>query len=313
MWTVLGLVALVIGMKVDHHLWRRLVTPALFVSFALMVAVLVPGIGVKVNGARAWIALGPFSIQPVELLKLALLVYCADLLARRADRMAEVRSTFFPLLTVLAGAAFLTLMQPDLGGLIVVASIVLSVAFIAGTPVIPFASITAAVAAVGAGFVMTHRRDRWLAFTDLARYKESEGWQVWQSLIGIASGGITGAGLGASKAKWGYLPEAHTDFIFAIIGEELGFVGAVVVCLLFFLFAVIGVQVALRAPDRYGMLLAGGITAWVCVQAIINIGGVVGIMPLTGLTLPFVSFGGSSLLVMLAAAGILLNIARQSP
>jgi cell division protein FtsW len=313
-WAALGVLALAITSRVPYHVWRKLVPVALLGSFSLMVVVLMPGFGRVVNGARAWIAVGPFAIQPSELLKITLLVYSADLLARRADRLTDWRSTLRPLLVVLGLASVLLMAQPDLGGAIVLASIVLGVAFIGGIPATPLALTTGGIAVTGTFFVLQtpYRRDRWLAFLDLAKHKKDTGWQVWQSLIGIASGGVTGVGPGAGKAKWGFLPEAHTDFIFAVIAEELGLVGAAAVCLLFLAFALLGVQIALRAPDRFGMLLAGGITAWVLVQAVINIGGVVGLMPLTGLTLPFVSFGGSSLLVTMAAGGLLLNVARAS-
>jgi cell division protein FtsW len=236
------------------------------------------------------------------------------LLARRADRMNDVRNTLYPMLVVLGAGGLLVMLQSDLGGALVLCAVVLGVAFVAGTPLVPLGATLAGVSLFGFVFISqsSYRRERWLAFLDLAQHKKDAGWQVWQSLIGIASGGVTGVGLGASKAKWGYLPEAHTDFIFAIIAEELGLVGVVAVCGLFCAFGFLGVQVALRAKDRFGMLLAGGVTAWVLTQALINIGGVVGLMPLTGLTLPFVSFGGSSLLVMMAAGGLLLNVARTA-
>jgi cell division protein FtsW len=313
-WTILGVGALLITYKVSYQIWRRLMPLALAGSFALMVLVLLPGIGETVNGARAWIHFGYFAVQPSEMLKFALLLYCADLCARRADRMADLHATLYPMLAVLAMAGVLLMLQPDLGGALVMASIVLGVAFIGGTPLVPLGATAGAAGLAGLVFVMKadYRRERWLAFLNLAQHKQDSGFQVWQSLIGIASGGVTGVGLGASKSKWGFLPEAHTDFIFAIIAEELGFIGVLAVCGLFGAFGLLGVQVALRAKDRFAMLVAGGITAWVLAQAVINIGGVVGLMPLTGLTLPFVSFGGSSLLVMMAAGGMLLNIARTS-
>jgi len=313
-WAILGVGALLITYKIPYQIWRRLVPLALAGSFALMVVVLLPGIGESVNGARAWIHFGYFAVQPSELLKFALLLYCADLCARRADRMADLHATLYPMLAVLGIAGVLLMLQPDLGGALVMASIVLGVAFIGGTPLVPLGATAGAAGLAGLVFVMKadYRRERWLAFLNLAQHKQDSGFQVWQSLIGIASGGVTGVGLGASKSKWGFLPEAHTDFIFAIIAEELGFVGVLAVCGLFVAFGLLGVQVALRAKDRFGMLLAGGVTAWVLTQALINIGGVVGMMPLTGLTLPFVSFGGSSLLVMMAAGGLLLNVARTA-
>ncbi len=313
-WAALGAMALAIAVRVPVHRWRKLLLPGLVVSFALMVATLVPGIGREVNGARSWISLGPIGFQPSELMKLALLVYSADLLARRADQMGDTHVTLRPLLIVLAGACALMVLQRDLGSAIVLSAVVFSVAFIAGSPLRALAKATAAMATAAVVFVIStpYRRARWTAFLNIEGTKSKDGFQVFQALIGIASGGVTGVGLGASKAKWGFLPEAHTDFIFAIISEELGLVGVVLVCALFVLLAIFGVQVANKARDRFSMLVAGGVTAWFVVQAVINIGGVTGMMPLTGLTLPFVSFGGTSLLVTMAGAGLLLNVARTA-
>ena len=313
-WAALGALALVIGLRIPLRVVRKLVPLGLLVTFGLLVAVLLPGIGARVNGARAWFAFGPFAMQPAEIAKLVLVIYCADLFARRADRMHEVRMTLWPAMLMLGLMGVLVMAQPDLGTVLVLSGIVLAMAFIGGAPIVPLASTVGLVGLAGAVFTLSakYRRDRWLAFLDLAKHRDNEGFQVWQSLVGIASGGITGVGLGASKAKWDYLPEAHTDFIFAIIAEELGLIGGVVVVVLFALLGLFGAQVALRAQDRFGMLLAGGITAWLMVQAIINIGGVVGVMPLTGLTLPFLSFGGSSLLVTMSGAGLLLNVARTA-
>jgi cell division protein FtsW len=277
-----------------------------------MVVVLIPSIGNEVNGARAWFSFGPIGFQPSELMKLALLLYTADLLARRADRMHEVRITLLPCLVVLAGAVGLVLLQPDLGGAMVFAAIVLGVAFIAGTPLLPLGATMAVVGTAGAAFMVRVRGERWTAFLDLAAHRQDDGFQVWQSLVGIASGGLTGVGLGAGKAKWGFLPEAHTDFIFAVIAEELGLIGVIGVIGLFLVILYLGTSISLRAADRFGQLLAGGITAWIAVQAIINIGGVTGMLPVTGLTLPFLSFGGTSLLVTMTAAGLLLGCARTA-
>lgn len=313
-WASLGALALLVGLRIPLRLVRKLPTLGVIVTLVLLVAVLIPQFGSRVNGARARFMFGPFALQPAEIAKLVLVVYCADLFARRADRMHEVRVTLWPAMLMFGTMGVLVMMQPDLGGVLVLAAIVLSMAFVGGSPLVPLGATAGAVALTGAVFMLSaeYRRERWLAFLDLAKYREDEGFQVWQSLVGIASGGLTGVGLGASKAKWDYLPEAHTDFIFAIIAEELGLIGVIGVVLLFVLLGLFGAQVALRAQDRFGMLLAGGITAWLMVQAIINIGGVVGVMPLTGLTLPFVSFGGSSLLVTMTAAGLLLNVARTA-
>ena len=314
LWATLGVVALLVAYRTPHSVVRALVAPGLLLVFALNVAVTIPGVGIKVNGARAWFDLGPFGFQPSELLKLALLVYAADLLARRADRMGDLRATFRPLMIMLALASALVLLQGDLGSAIVLATIALAVAFIGGTPLVPLAGATAGLFLAGTLFVTSvpYRRDRWLSFLDLAAHRGGSGFQVWQSLIGIASGGVPGTGLGAGRAKWGYLPESHTDFIFAVLAEEMGLIGVVGVIGLFLIILYLGVSISLRAADRFSQLLAGGITAWIAVQAIINIGGVTGMLPVTGLTLPFLSFGGTSLLVTMTAAGLLLGCARTS-
>ena len=314
MWAGLGTIALVTTVRVPYQRWRSWVLPFLVVCYGLMLLPFVPGLGVPINGARAWVQIGPFGFQPSEFLKLAVLLYCADLLTKRDDRMHLVRETLWPCLAVLMVSGAFMLVQGDLGSALVLSAIVLAVVFIGGAPIIPLAGVTGALGVTALTFVLStqYRRERWTAFLDLASSREKSGWQVWQSLIGIADGGITGVGVGASRAKWGYLPLAHSDFIFAIIAEELGLVGVVAVLGAFVLLAFFGVQIALAAADRFGMLLAGGITAWLIVQTIVNVGGVTGMMPLTGLTLPFLSFGGSSLLTSMTAVGLLLNVARSA-
>jgi cell division protein FtsW len=314
MWSALGTIALVTTMRVPYQRWRNWVTPFLVICYVLMLLPFVPGLGVPVGGARAWVQLGPIGFQPSEFLKLAVLLYCADVLTKREDRMHIVRETLWPCLAVLVVSGMFMLAQGDLGSAVVLGALVLAVMFIGGAPLIPLAGMAGALGVTSLVFVLSteYRRERWTAFLDLASTRENGGWQVWQSLVGIADGGITGVGVGASRAKWGYLPLAHSDFIFAIIAEELGLVGVVAVLGSFLLLAFFGVQIALAAADRFGMLLAGGITAWLIVQTIINVGGVTGMMPLTGLTLPFLSFGGSSLLVTMTAMGLLLNVARSS-
>jgi cell division protein FtsW len=205
------------------------------------------------------------------------------------------------------------LWQKDLGSAIIFGAIVLSIAFVAGAPISRLLGASAIGLFIGGIFVNleNYRRQRFLAFMDVEGNKGHWGYQVYQSMISIANGKFTGVGVGDGAGKWGYVPLAHTDFIFAIIAEELGFIGAIAVIGLFFLFIVFGIQAALGARDAFGALLAGGVTAWFGVQAIVNIGGVTGAMPVTGLTLPFISYGGSSLLVTMAATGLLLNVARH--
>ena len=313
MWAGLGLIALVVMVKISYRRWQRLVIPITLLAVAAMAAPFAPGVGASVNGARSWIRVGPLSIQPSEFLKIAVVILAADLLTRRRDDLADRTATLFPLGAIAAIGAGLCLLQGDLGAAVVLGAIVFSVAWVAGVPLTPLAGMT--VAAIGAGllFVVSspRRLDRFTAFMNIAEEKDHLAYQTYQGYLSMASGGLSGSGIGGSNAKLGYLPYAHSDFIFAVIADELGLVGTVAVIGGFVLLLALGIQTALAAPDRFGMLLAGGIAAWFGVQAIVNIGGVVGFMPVTGLTLPFFSAGGSSLFVSMAAAGLLLSVARR--
>jgi cell division protein FtsW len=313
-WAAAGAVAMVLVSRVDYHRWRRLATPLLLASLVLLGLVLVPGTGVDANGATRWVGVGPVTIQPSELVKLTMLVWVADLLARRSTLMRNTRATLRPVIVVLMTAATLVMLQPNLGTTMILAAIAMALCFVAG---VPFGRM-AAWATVGVAAAMSlaaaapYRRARVLTFLDPWADPLGTGYQNVQSLVGLASGGVAGTGLGASRAKWGFLPYAHTDFIFAIIGEELGLVGAVVVVGLYGLLGVVGIRVALHAPDRFGMLLAVGVTSWFLVQAFVNVGAVIGILPITGVPLPFVSAGGSSLLFCMMGAGLLLSVARRT-
>jgi cell division protein FtsW len=314
-WTVIGVGALVVMARIDYRRWRPLIPVLLVISFTLLIVVLLPGIGLQVNGARSWLGRGPIRMQPAELVKLALLLFCADLLARRSDRMDDARLTLVPVLTVVGSTAILMMLQPDLGSTMVMGAIVFSVLFVAGVPLGRLTGVftLGSAGALALALSKSYRRNRLLAFLDPSKDPSNTGYQINQSLMGVASGGWWGVGLGESRAKWGFLPNAYSDFIFAIIAEELGLLGAMLVVGLFLAFGVFGIRAALRAPDRFGTLVAAGITAWILAQAFINIGGVVGILPITGLTLPYVSYGGTSLLVTMAATGLLLNVASHGP
>jgi cell division protein FtsW len=314
LWVGVGVIFLIATMRVDYRVWRRLVVPLLGVTVTLLVLVLVPGLGISVGGSARWLGVGFIRVQPSELAKLAVVVFAADVLTRRADHIRSTRLTVVPVLLVFSVIALLVLVQPDLGTTLVLSCIVMAVLFVAGVPLHTMAAVSA-LAGVGtflAGMTKSYRRGRLLCFLHPASDPGNACYQLRQSLVGLGSGHVTGVGLGASRAKWGFLPNAHTDFIFAIIGEEVGLIGSLLVASLFVAFAVLGVRAASRAPDRFGVLLAGGITAWVVGQAFINIGAAIGTLPITGVPLPFVSFGGSSLVIAMAATGILVNIARQS-
>jgi cell division protein FtsW len=313
-WLILGAAALVVVMRVDYHRWRPFVGWFLLAAIALLVLVLVPGLGLEVNGASRWLGTGQFRIQPSEIAKLAVLLFAADLLARRADKVHDWRITLRPVVFVFAVVAVLIMAQPNLGTTLIVATIVLTVLFVAGVRLKPLGVVATTGVALAslAAFAAPYRYRRLMAFRDPWADPLNTGYQTIQSQIGIANGGLLGVGLGEGRAKWGFLPFPHTDFIFAIIGEEFGLLGSLLVVALFVGVGVLGVRTALRAPDAFGMLIAAGVTTWILVQAFVNIGAVVGVLPITGVPLPFVSFGGSSLLVAMAAAGLLLNVARQA-
>lgn len=313
MWAVLGAGAAMVAYRVPYQKWRAWTGPFMVLSSGTMVLPFVPGLGRSVNNAQAWVAMGPVSFQPSEVLKIAVLMRCADLLSRQLELEPTKQPPFKPVLQVLAVSTVLCLAQGDLGAVAVFGAIGLTVAFIAGVSLRPLALTTGVVSLVFILFVVSSSRRfmRWMAFFDLEGNKEHYSYQVWQSVLSIANGGPSGVGVGAGTGKWGYVPLAHSDFIFAVVAEELGIVGALAVIGGFVVLTVAGIQVALAARDRFGMLLAGGIAGWFSVQALINMGGVTGVLPVTGLTLPLISYGGSSLLVSLTAAGLLANVARH--
>jgi cell division protein FtsW len=312
-WMVIGVIALVFSCRFDYRKWRRLRLVLLAVTFALLLAVLVPGIGVHSGGSSRWVGLGELRIQPSELMKLALAVFGADLVVRREEMKGGARMVIGPLLLVAAAAAGLVVLQPDMGTALVLGCITFALIFASGVrmgPILKLLGVVSALALV-VGIVEPYRRARLLSFLDPGAHASGSGYQVVQSLIGLGSGHLFGLGLGAGRQKWGYLPNAHTDFIFSVIGEELGLVGALCVLALLGAFAWFGLRAAARAPDRFGGLLAVAIVAWIAAETVINVGAVIGILPVTGIPLPFISFGGSSLVITMVATGILVNIARQ--
>ncbi len=279
----------------------------------LLVVVLLPGVGLSANGATRWLGVGPFTMQPSELLKFAIVLFAADLLGRPGRPIEHTKITVRPILFVTAVFAVLLMFQPHLGAVLVIGITVVAMLFLAGAPLGHLVGTGVAGGGFAAAMVLATpwRRDRFLAFLDPWADPAGVGYQPLQSLHAITKGGWSGVGLGASYAKWGFLPFAHTDFIFAIVAEELGMLGAASVICGFVVIGVAGIMAALRAPDRFGMLLAVGITTWVVVQALLNMGAVMAVLPVMGVTLPFLSFGGSSMVVTLGAMGVLMNVARQ--
>ena len=290
----------------------RELTPALLVvSVLLLVVVLMPGVGLEANGARRWIGAGPLQVQPSELVKLSLILYGAHLIATRPAIVRDVRS-MLPYLLVAGAACGLIVLEPDLGSALVAGFAVAALLIAGGARLRHLALIGGALVLVAliAIAIEPYRQDRLTGFLDPTSDAAGSGFQGLQASIALGSGGVLGVGLGESVQKAFYLPEAHTDMIAAVIGEELGLLGITVLVGLFVLFGYAGFRTAQRAPDRYGKLLAAGLTALVLVQAVVNLFAVLGLAPLTGVPLPFVSYGNSNLLVMLAAVGLMLNVAR---
>lgn len=313
-WLLVGAVGMFIAMRVDYRRWRSFANGGVLVTLALLALVLVPSLGTTINGASRWLVFGPISIQPSELAKLSLILFAADLLARREHRIDESRLTVRPVLTVFTLMGALLLIQPSLGTTALLFALALVLLFVSGAPTRPLMALLAAGAALGGLLALfePYRIRRLLAFSDPWSDPLNAGYQTLQSQAALANGGVTGQGLGQGRAKFGFLPEGHTDFIFSNIGEELGLLGSVLLVGVFVAIGVLGVSVALRAPDRFSTLMAAGITAWICLQAFVNLGAAVGLLPITGMPLPFVSSGGSSLIVTMLAFGILCNIARQA-
>jgi cell division protein FtsW len=312
LWAFFGLIVASGTYRMPYRVWQRLHRPLL--AFVIVLNVLpFTSLGITVNGARAWAEIGPVRFQPSELLKFAIIIYLTNILGRRQRELTDMRRTFLPAMFALAVAVGIVLAQSDLGAAVVLAGIAFTVLFMAGTPLRWIVTSASLAMMVGGAYILVSapRRTRWTAFLDIEGNKEHTGYQVWQSMLSISNGGVLGVGPGAGTSKWGYVPLAHSDFIFTVIAEEFGFIGSSLVIGGFFALTLLGFIVAMKAPDYSGALLAAGITVWFALQATINIGGVVGFMPVTGLTLPLISYGGSSLLISLGAIGLLLNVARQ--
>ncbi len=313
-WCMGGLVAMVLVMRTDYRRWKRYANAVVALTMVLLVAVLIPGIGTTAHGATRWVYFGPISFQPSELAKLGMILFAAAWLSDKAGEERNARTTIRPVLVICSVMCGLILLQPNLGTAVVIVVVAFAALFMAGVPLVPLTgwSLVSGVAAALAAWGSGYRRDRVISMLDPWADPLDTGWQTIQSRVGIASGGASGVGLGESRIKWGFLPEAHTDFIFAVLAEEMGWLGAMFVVSVFAMIAFCGIGVALSAPDRFGQVLAIGITVWVGVQGFVNMAAVVGVLPITGVPLPFLSVGGSALLTSMVGIGMLLNIARQS-
>jgi cell division protein FtsW len=308
-YAAIGLALLVFAARSDFRRLRALAPPLIIGSLVLCAAVLV--VGQRINGARRWIAFGPAAFQPSELAKLALVVWCAAYLARKPPPQT-LGDLARPVGLLVGVFCLLVLVEPDLGTVITIVIMVGAMLLVSGTRLPTLAAAYGIVLTLGAiaAWTSPYRRARLLIFLDPWKDPSNNGLQNVQALISLGSGGIFGRGLGQSIGKIHYLPEAHTDMIFAVIGEELGLVGAAILCVGYCAFAYAGLRIAIGCKDPFGKRLAAGVTALICGQAAVNIAAVLGLAPLTGIPLPFVSYGGSSLVIALLSVGILLNIAR---
>jgi cell division protein FtsW len=310
-FTLVGLLVMFIASRVDY---RRLSHPVVvYTIFALTVVLLVAVFAFpEINGARRWIRMGPFSIQPSEIAKIALPIFLAYFLTRNEDRVGEIKSTVIPCIGALVLLGGLVFIEPDLGTTIVLCAIFSAVYFAAGAKILHIASVAAVmvVGALGAVLLAPWRVERLMAFLDPFAHADDAGYQVVQSLYAIGSGGVFGEGFAKGQQKLFYLPYPYSDFIFSVVGEELGLVGTLAVLTAFGLLLWRGTRAAMKAPDRFGMLLGIGIITGIIVQALFNISVVISLLPAKGIPLPFISYGGSSVLVTMAAVGILLNISK---
>jgi cell division protein FtsW len=306
-----GAVALLAASRIPYRFYRKVALPLFFVTLGLLIAVL--QVGTFSGGAQRWLPVFGFSFQPSEIAKVSVVLLLALLLERKHKLLDRFGHFLVPVFFVVGSIGLLVMMQPDLGTTIVIAAAALAVIMASDTPLryVSLLALVAVSASVVLAFSDSYRADRIVGFLDPFDNASDEGYQLVQSYYALSNGGIFGVGLGASRARWFYLPNAHTDFIFAIIGEETGLIGALTVIGLFVVLAVTGWMVAARAPDRFGRMVAAGITVWLSFQALVNIGGVLGVLPITGIALPFVSFGSTALIVSMGALGILVNIAQS--
>lgn len=310
-----GIGVLYLMQKIDYHVWKKLAVPIFFAAVIFLVLVFVPGVGSRVYGASRWIKLGPFSFQPSEMAKLATIIYLAAWLeSRGTSRIKDLFEGLLPFMGIMGLIAFLIMKQPDTGTLGVIILSSFAIFFVSGAKISHLFSM--GMFGVFSLWILVkiepYRFNRILAFLDPSGDPQGIGYQINQALLAVGSGGLFGVGLGHSRQKFNYLPEPVGDSIFAVIGEELGMLGGVVLVCLFVALALRGIKIAKNAPDVFGRLVATGIIMWIVLQAFINISANIALVPLTGIPLPFISYGGTSLVFLMAAVGILLNISKQA-
>lgn len=311
----IGLLVGYLCYRLDYHLWKKWSFIILFICFTLLIAVLIPALGVESNGSQRWINLGFFVLQPSEIVKLSIILYMSAWISGRGrDVVSTFYGGFVPFIILLFSLAILMLLQPDLGTLMVISSIAVILYFLGGASWkhLSLLGLIGSVGALGAIFFAEYRMKRMLAFLNSSLDPQGAGYHIKQAIIAVGSGGLFGLGLGKSRQKFMYLPEVTSDSLFAIISEELGFFFSVSLVILYIYFFWISFKISKAAPDDFGKLVALGIGSWICIQAFVNIGAMIGVLPLTGITLPLMSYGRSSLIVTMASIGILLNISKNA-
>jgi cell division protein FtsW len=309
-----GLILMYVFSRIDYHIWQKFAPFLVFAGIGMLAAVLIPGIGFKVGNSRRWINFGPFLFQPTEFVKLAMILYLASWYDKRQHRVHDFYYGFLPNLAIVGLVVILIVLEPDIGTMLILAAIAGVMFFIGGVRM-RYIYATAASALLILWILVKaapYRAQRFLAFLDPSVDAKGISYQINQALLAVGSGGPWGLGFGQSRQKYSYLPEPIGDSIFAVVSEELGFVRVCFILLLFLLFAFRGFKISRTAPDTFGKLAAAGITSWLILQALINIGGITGMIPLTGVPLTFISYGSTAMVISLAGVGILLNISRFS-
>ncbi len=311
-WAVLGGILLLIGMKTPYPLYRKYAVPLMLATLFTLGAVLV--VGVEANGAKRWLGAGDFIVQPAEFAKLTVTIYLAAWLVSKGASLRSFEGGLIPFMVIIGFVGALIMAQPSLGTTLIILALTVTMFYVAGASLLQmFALGTAGLLAIA--FLATfegYRVERLTTFLNPGADPAGNGFQTLQALVALGNGGVQGLGLGASRGKFFYIPESHTDCVFAIIGEELGIIAAAAVLLLFMTLMVRGYQIARRCPDEFGTLVATGITTWITVQALLNIGGITSLLPLTGVPLPFLSYGGSALAAEMLGMGVLINISRYT-
>jgi cell division protein FtsW len=312
-WLGIGLIFAYVLYRLEYQHLKKMAPYILVAAIAGLVLVFVPHVGLGVNGGRRWIGTSALSVEPSEFAKLALVIYLSAVLAARGERVTSLGRGLFPLCVCVGVMAMLVLKEPDLGTASLLVFTAFALFFAAGARIVHLVAVLLATVPFGALTVLasSYRRARIFAFLDPWKDPQNTGFHIVQSLLALGSGGIFGVGLGASRAKFFYLPEQYTDFIFSVLGEELGLIGTLAVVALFVILAYRAIRIALAAPDRFGFFLATGCAAMITIQAFMNIGVVSSSWPVTGVPLPFISFGGSSLIVNLLAAALIANVSRH--